>query len=630
MQILVPLTYSEIEGTHPDEAVLAARLALLNREKTFFFLAMVNLLVSLYRKNQESFIKLQRILFKSLIDDELSRKIKVKFGSVNIGFRPLFFRKQLLTLMKRCLINCPEEGGFDLSSGENGRYELGTIALMMSDLIESEREREALEAKSNSAENQKRVREELVAQMMPNIELENPPDISPSIARNREYLEIFKRQATENKLLFANNKTLHQKFQELTGIDLDDYFKLISTTCLHYTEGIGNKELNKLINKPSDFNVGVKTMFANMSFPQDQVTKFFEQSALSLEEMTQAVVSHQGDLQLPEQYDFTIFRRYPMVYTRKERDIATCLDASFLVEKTANGIYFTIHNALKDQQALPEDDLRDNTTFMSHWGSVFEIYVNERLRDARFAMGLRDYYPSPYFTESPTKTNNPYQAFDAVLDYKSSLVVMEHKGKFARLSARCSGDRRKLLDELKTGDIIGKAAKQLARNLGYIFNNQLNGKRHTFFVEENDRRKTYEAKQISRVARIYPVIIHQDYFLRLTGVNNLAREIFETELAKHPIDPSLVRPLVLLTIEDLEFLIPYLKLKALPLVLDGYISASQPNNTLNTFNDFMIRFRKKHKLGRHPPQWIDRKRDELLDEIQNKFTSLTDQSEYHV
>ncbi len=622
MKILLPLTYSEIEGTPPDERMLATQLALLNREKMFSFLAMVNLLISLYENNQESFIKLQRILMKSLVNDDLTKKLKVKFGSVSIGFRPLFFRKQLLTLMKRCLIHCPEIGGFDLSSGENGRYALGTIALMMSDLIESEKEREALETKSTSAEDSKRIDEELLAQMMSNIELENPPDNITSIVRNREYFEIFKRQSAENKLLFANNKTIHQKFQELMGVDLDDYLKLISTTCIYYTVLIGDMDLIKLINNPADFNIGVNTMFSKMSFSQEQVTSFFKQLALSLEEMAQEVVSHQSTLKLPEQHDFTIFRRYPMIYTRKERDIATCLDASFLIEKTANGIYFTIHNALKDQQGLSEDDRRDHTTFMSHWGSVFEIYVNERLRDARFGRGLRDYYPSPYFTESPNKTKDP-QAFDAVLDYKSNLVVIEHKGKFARLKARYSGDREILIDELKTGDIIGKAAKQLAKNLSFIFNNQPNGKRHTFFVEENERRKTYETKKISRVARIYPVIIHQDYFLRLTGVSNLAREIFEAELEKHPIDRSLVRPLVLLTIEDLEFLIPYLRLKALPLVLESYISASQSNNTLNTFNNFMIRFRKKHKLGRHTPPWIEQKRDQLLEEIQNRFITLT-------
>jgi hypothetical protein len=51
MQIIVPLTYAEIEDVLPTEDDLLSKLVLLNRNKTVLFLAMVNLLLSLYQKN---------------------------------------------------------------------------------------------------------------------------------------------------------------------------------------------------------------------------------------------------------------------------------------------------------------------------------------------------------------------------------------------------------------------------------------------------------------------------------------------------------------------------------------------------------------------------------------------------
>jgi hypothetical protein len=122
-------------------------------------------------------------------------------------------------------------------------------------------------------------------------------------------------------------------------------------------------------------------------------------------------------------------------------------------------------------------------------------------------------------------------------------VVIEHKEVH---SANLMADREQLLRELKQGDVVGKAVVQLARNLGFVFNNQSPESRHTFFVRERQRVKTYGLNDIRRVRYVYPIIVHQDYFLRLNGVTHMARNLFKEELAKHPIDPELVRPSLLM------------------------------------------------------------------------------------
>jgi hypothetical protein len=255
---------------------------------------------------------------------------------------------------------------------------------------------------------------------------------------------------------------------------------------------------------------------------------------------------------------------------------------------------------------------------MTHWGTAFEIYVNDRLLDARYSLGLRELYLAPDFTDAP---NGRYpEAFDAVLDYKSRLVVMEHKGKFARLNPRSSGDRETLLKELREGDIVGKAVAQIARNLSFVFNKEPSN-RHTFYVQEPQRKKVYDLNYIRKVNHIYPVIIHQDYFLRMSSVTHMARDIFKEELRKYSIDIALVRPLTLLTVEDLEVLIPYLKIMPLHQVLEKYFLFTEP---FDTFQTFFTWFKKKNDIQNRQNDWVKRRSDDLWGEITGSFIDFSD------
>ena len=618
MQIMVPLTYAEIEDIHPTEAELNSKLALLNRKKTVLFLAMVNMLLSLYQKNRRAFVEVQGSLYTSLVSDEMFEKVKVKFASEQMGDRPLFHRQQVLALLKRSFVHCPEEGGYDLSTAEQGRYELGLAGLMMSDIIDSEDKQAKLQCDPKDAADAKRVQEEIVAQMLPGVELLNPPDIIKSFVRNTEYFKIFERQSADGQLLFSNRKTLFDKFEEIAGLNLYEYLRMVIAVVLYYIH-IGQKHPAELINDPKLFNINANEVFANMRFSPEAVGAFFNLSALPIDGLEERLRSHQETLELPEEYDFTILRRYPMVYTREPQDIMTCCDAGFLTEKTANGVYFTIHNSLKDRAEESEEAEKDHKSLMSHWGKAFEIYVNDRLWNVQHAPDLRDFYPAPDFTVPP-EGRYP-QAFDAALDYKSKLVVMEHKGKFARLKPRCSGDREQLLRELKEGDVIGKAVVQLARNLSFVFNNQSPESRHTFYVRDRQRVRTYGLNYIRKVRYVYPIIVHQDYFLRMNGVTHMARDLFRGELAKHPIDPELVRPLTLITVEELEHLIPYLKVKPLPQILEKYFLFTDP---YDTFHNFFMWFLKKNGIKEIRNEWIDQRSQELWDEMTAAFIDLSD------
>ncbi|HEY1247812.1 MAG TPA: hypothetical protein VGE97_02380 [Nitrososphaera sp.] len=354
MHIIVPLTYAEIEGVHPTEDDLLSKLALLNRKQTVLFLAMVNLLLSLYQKNWLAFVKVQGSLYQSLITPEMKEKIIKKFPNEQMGSRPLFHRNQVLSLLKRSLLHCPEDGGYDLSSKEQGWHELGLAALMMSDIIDTKEKQEKIKYNPDDSADTRRATEEIFAQMLPGIELLNPPDVIHSFVRNAEYFDIFKRESAKGNLLFTNEQSLFDKFKEITGLDLNTYLQIIISVVFYYLN-IGQKKPEELITDPKMFNINANETFEKMRFAADELKAFFSLSALSVDTLAQQVREHQESLGLPEEYDFTIMRRYPLVFTREAQGIMTCFDVGFLTEKTGNGVYFTIHNSLKDREAESDE-----------------------------------------------------------------------------------------------------------------------------------------------------------------------------------------------------------------------------------------------------------------------------------
>src|ERR1700730_17082267 len=74
--------------------------------------------------------------------------------------------------------------------------------------------------------------------------------------------------------------------------------------------------------------------------------------------------------------DFTLFPAYPLVEIA--RDIYTCLDPGFLVEKAGRGLFWTISSALQSKQ---------KNRLLSFWGAVFEVYVNSIMRQSYKARG---------------------------------------------------------------------------------------------------------------------------------------------------------------------------------------------------------------------------------------------------
>src|SRR5205823_1234049 len=115
-------------------------------------------------------------------------------------------------------------------------------------------------------------------------------------------------------------------------------------------EGIARQDgaVKRLIDDPSQFNVGVDTIFSRMRFTADERRAFFRQTSTDLDGLIEACRVVRSKSPLMQQYDFTALRTYPLVYTREQADIVTCLDSSFLAEKISTGVYYNIKLPLEE------------------------------------------------------------------------------------------------------------------------------------------------------------------------------------------------------------------------------------------------------------------------------------------
>jgi hypothetical protein len=121
------------------------------------------------------------------------------------------------------------------------------------------------------------------------------------------------------------------------------------------------------------------------------------------------------------------------------------------------------------------------------------------------------------------------------------------------------------------------------------------------------------------VRRIYPLVVHQDFSLRLNGINQIVGRAFRREIAKRHVELRFVRPLCILSIEDLEVLIPYLVDVSLPDVLDFYVAKDDP---LTTFRSIFKKFRRKRHIANRRNEWIDQRSEEIFQRLKTSFVDL--------
>jgi len=605
-----PVLYSDLTGARPTQREVDALLSGFRRKPTFLMLAMINALLSFRQREADRANYVQGFLFKNLIDDELFEQARRKFGRHRMEERPLFHRQQLLTMMRRVLLVGSDDGGLDPNppDAKPARHELGKAASMMSDLIFPEEQGERL--KRRNGDDRERIHDELFAQLLPSSELTNPPDAPRAFVRNDDYFKIFEHGAAD--FVFADGQSLADRFKSLTGLQLRRYLMLVY--CIYAYYEVEAESLDRFINDPSRLNIGKETTFAKMDVTQGEVEALLRLTAAGVEEYTPAArAAAAADAALSPYHGFAEFRSRPLAYTDDTKRFATVIDMGFLIEKLSTGVYHTI---LASLEGGDEAQGQDRKNFLRrYWGDVFEVYVNDLLGEALPPSAGR-FFRSPVYDRPKAKKGK--QAFDAALDFGDALVVMEHKGKYLKLEAKYSERPEALTADLD--ERFGKGVRQLADNIEAIFN--ADESRRGEFSERDasgNVLRSFTGEDAKGVRVIYPVLVVQDFSLRLGFANRWLRNLFAAEVRKRSVNPNLIRPLSLLTIEDVEKVLPYLEALSFVEILKEYTKAHEP---LYTFEYVFNELRARRGVARRPDERFERRLRELHDELKSMFVVI--------
>lgn len=349
-----------------------------------------------------------------------------------------------------------------------------------------------------------------------------------------------------------------------------------------------------------------------MNVSSEQLAAVFKLVASDITELQERVRIEAENRALLACHGFREFRERPLVYTSEARSIATVLDMGFLIEKMSSGVFHTIAEVLRGNDR-PEE-IRDRNRFIRrYWGEVFEIYVSERFAEV-FKWSRTHFHPSPTY-DSPRRKRGE-QSFDGLINYGGAVIAMEYKGKFLKLEAKYGEDSKVLIEDLN--ERFGKGVRQLAENMEFAFN-QNQDLRASCSVKDTNGSSILSLSNddINGFSSIYPVMIVQESALRIGFANRWLRKLFSDEIAQRSVDLSRIRPLSLISIEDLEAINPYLHDISLVAILDEYAKVEDPLVSFkHVFNELK---RTRRHIPTRADKWLDQKVQELHDEIKPMF-----------
>jgi hypothetical protein len=271
-------------------------------------------------------------------------------------------------------------------------------------------------------------------------------------------------------------------------------------------------------------------LLEHTTFPLEVFQRFLDAAGVSFEDIRQKLSGN------PEGWDeralwdllgstifatdFLALRERPIL--RLEADKYLVLDPDFLGDLLSSGVLFQLRASIPASKGAQ---------FMSLLGRLFELYLNEL---------FGHFYPSASGILQLDVRFNDGQV-DALLDFGSYVVLFEFKFfmlKHEIKHNRQGGDLEKSLREKLVENERGerKAARQLAQAARAI----------------QERR----IKTVSLANKpIYPVVVVYESGLESPGANAFINRFLQ-EYREHIPDPSLVRPLTVMSVGELEGLLP--------------------------------------------------------------------------
>ena len=203
---------------------------------------------------------------------------------------------------------------------------------------------------------------------------------------------------------------------------------------------------------------------------------------------------------------------------------------------------------------------------------------------------------------------------DVAICGNDTLVLLECKAPILRADTKFSGDFDELYAELKDKIIEGESPEK-AKGIKQL----CNAIQSLFHVDEIER-QSVEGIDISKIKKIYPVLVLSDRIFSVLCMNWFLNLEFQRLMVDIHREANLdIKPLTVLTIEDLESLEPYLSHTPFHVHLDKWMQwqASVRNNDKLPFSAYLYPL-----LMENPPEntFYDRKFNEIYVDIMTYFT----------
>jgi hypothetical protein len=197
--------------------------------------------------------------------------------------------------------------------------------------------------------------------------------------------------------------------------------------------------------------------------------------------------------------------------------------------------------------------------------------------------------------------------------------LLEHKGGYLSLDEKYGGDVDKLLKGVAEKFGLKKAVRQLSRSVEKLFN--ANEQERATFSEFNDAGapiRTFTLDESRRIRKVYPVVVVQDFSMTIGFMNRRLRLQFAERMREVAFQPNIeVRPLSLVTIENLEDVLEHLEELRFIDVLDEY--AKYENFPLTTFDDIFKDLLRRKGIKQRRYRWTLKKGEEFFDSIMKLF-----------
>ena len=423
-------------------------------------------------------------------------------------------------------------------------------------------------------------RKEIMVGLIPSLEYAINPSTAPGLknkmVRSKEFLERFQEA--------SSNIDVNKIFFQATGLTLRDYQHLIFGILAVYL-GVPLEEILK-----------TEVLFIDTK-PSQALTLLYEKLlghiCISIDELARKAETPPA---LPN--EFRLWRQNPLV--KISEDQILCIDIGFLADKLETGVFWLIRDQLEKEKKGEGKKIIDLR------GCVFEDYTASIIKRALSDIEAKTAYDAEGYIINPTYTQKGRgECTDIAVCGYDTLILLECKAPLLSAQTKLSSDFDKFYNGIKTNAI--KGIEQLS--------NAIQALGHTNKTE----RCRVEGIDISKVKKIYPVLMLSDRIFSLPSLNRFLNLEFQRFVNREDLKKHLkIMPLTVLTIEDLEFLEPYLSDTPFHAHLDRWITRFfKPNDSL-PFSHYLASLREKEVRQN---TYIDQEFSRIRADINKYFAS---------